>query len=447
MAYINGNEIAFGANMIIGGGGSGENGATFIPSVSSAGVLSWSNDKGLTNPSPVNIKGEKGEQGIQGAKGDKGDKGDTGSKGADGKTPIRGVDYFTEADKSAIVTAVLEAIGTPLFGLVDENNNVILSGKLDDGTYTIKYEMADSTVPIGELVLDTAIYYSITNSLTNCSNGNTETKVVEGKSYSATITANSGYALSSVKVTMGGVDITSSVVSGGNINIVNVTGDVVITATATLDKVSVSNNLTNCVNSNTAISVDKGSNYSATITANDGYELKSLTVTMGGSPVTVTNGVINIASVTGNIVITAVAEAVSNNALEKAINADGTPFVGTNGEKGYKTGVRISGSSGGESTQAGCMATGFISAQSGQYVVIEGAILSNTASHNVLVLYDENFAKVINTQIVAGNAGISSPSSGVYRIRINSFTGCEKVRYIRFSCADLSNAKITYENE
>lgn len=41
--------------------GTGENGATFIPSVSADGVLSWINDKGLPNPAPVNIKGEAGK--------------------------------------------------------------------------------------------------------------------------------------------------------------------------------------------------------------------------------------------------------------------------------------------------------------------------------------------------------------------------------------------------
>lgn len=40
-----------------GGGTSGENGATFIPTVSPDGVISWENDKGLENPPPVNIKG------------------------------------------------------------------------------------------------------------------------------------------------------------------------------------------------------------------------------------------------------------------------------------------------------------------------------------------------------------------------------------------------------
>lgn len=49
-----------------GAGGTGENGATFIPRVDSLGNLSWENDKGLVNPDPVNIKGEKGDSGDAG---------------------------------------------------------------------------------------------------------------------------------------------------------------------------------------------------------------------------------------------------------------------------------------------------------------------------------------------------------------------------------------------
>ena len=54
----------------------GEDGTTFIPSVSADGTLSWSNDGGLPNPDPVNIKGPQGEQGIQGNDGPKGDPGE-----------------------------------------------------------------------------------------------------------------------------------------------------------------------------------------------------------------------------------------------------------------------------------------------------------------------------------------------------------------------------------
>lgn len=67
-----------------------ENVNVFVPSVSSDGVLSWTNRAGLENPASVNIKGDKGDkgdtgaQGIQGVKGSKGDKGDTGATGAPG---------------------------------------------------------------------------------------------------------------------------------------------------------------------------------------------------------------------------------------------------------------------------------------------------------------------------------------------------------------------------
>lgn len=61
-----------------------ENVNVFLPSVSSAGVLSWTNKAGLANPASVNIKGDKGDTGAQGLKGDKGDKGDTGAQGLQG---------------------------------------------------------------------------------------------------------------------------------------------------------------------------------------------------------------------------------------------------------------------------------------------------------------------------------------------------------------------------
>lgn len=74
-------------------------------------------------------KGEKGEKGdpgtpgADGAKGDKGDKGDTGAAGengkdgADGKTPVKGVDYYTEADKAEMAEAVRTSI--PTFNLAE----------------------------------------------------------------------------------------------------------------------------------------------------------------------------------------------------------------------------------------------------------------------------------------------------------------------------------------
>lgn len=44
-------------------GAKGDPGPVFTPSVSSDGVLSWTNDGGLENPDPVSVKGPKGDPG------------------------------------------------------------------------------------------------------------------------------------------------------------------------------------------------------------------------------------------------------------------------------------------------------------------------------------------------------------------------------------------------
>lgn len=77
-----------------------------------------------------------------------------------------------------------------------------------------------------------ATVYTVTNTLTNCVNNNAATNVVSGQPYAALITANTGYTLDTVTVTMGGTDITSSAVDDGAITIPAVTGNIVITATA-----------------------------------------------------------------------------------------------------------------------------------------------------------------------------------------------------------------------
>lgn len=67
-------------------GAKGDPGTVFLPSVSSEGVLSWSNDGGLTNPQSANIRGPKGETGAKGDKGETGPQGIAGPKGETGAT-------------------------------------------------------------------------------------------------------------------------------------------------------------------------------------------------------------------------------------------------------------------------------------------------------------------------------------------------------------------------
>ena len=56
-------------------GAKGETGTVFTPSVSVAGVISWTNDGGLENPDPVSIMGPQGPQGEQGPAGPQGPSG------------------------------------------------------------------------------------------------------------------------------------------------------------------------------------------------------------------------------------------------------------------------------------------------------------------------------------------------------------------------------------
>ena len=101
-----------------------DSGATFIPSVSEEGIISWTNDKKLPNPKPVNIMGIKGENGEDGVsvikaelndqgelvftlsnsttynigiiKGEKGDKGEDGVNGVDGENGKSAYQYANE---------------------------------------------------------------------------------------------------------------------------------------------------------------------------------------------------------------------------------------------------------------------------------------------------------------------------------------------------------------
>lgn len=83
-----------------------ENVNVFVPSVSSAGVLSWTNKAGLTNPKSVNIKGAKGD------KGDKGEKGDTGTITVDAELSDTSTNPI---QNKAIYKALLGKAGTDIF--------------------------------------------------------------------------------------------------------------------------------------------------------------------------------------------------------------------------------------------------------------------------------------------------------------------------------------------
>lgn len=128
-----------------------------------------------------------------------------GADGNDGKTPVRGVDYYTAADQEAIVQQVITALGTPVFGRVDAENNIILTGELVEGTYTIKYEDTDGEqTTIGTLTTTAAPTY------TNLFDPATATLNTRMSGSSNTSKSENGYVMTAVINLPVAISITSS---------------------------------------------------------------------------------------------------------------------------------------------------------------------------------------------------------------------------------------------
>ena len=81
----------------------GIDGVTFTPSVNQEGIISWTNNGGLSNPTPINIKGDKGEKGDKGDKGEKGDKGDKGEKGERGNVSSDTINSIVVVDSLPVI--------------------------------------------------------------------------------------------------------------------------------------------------------------------------------------------------------------------------------------------------------------------------------------------------------------------------------------------------------
>ena len=251
----------------------------------------------------------------------KGDKGDKGDPGTDGKTPVKGVDYWTEADQEAVVQQVIAALGTPVFGRVDGDKNIILTGELADGVYTLTYEDAEgNTTQIGTLTLKDEPAYT--------------------------------------------------------------------------------------------------------------------------------------------------------NILPLAINSDKTPFVGANGEKGYKTGYRLN-SSGAEASVSDWEVTGFIPITTQDVLYFKNIqIRGNNQKHDYIGLYNASFSSLTSTQVISvfieqtlNNAGSAPEDYGITLDADNnlvsidfkklsttaygsvSVAGWANVKYIRFSCFGITEESVITKNE
>lgn len=77
----------------------------------------------------------------------------------------------------------------------------------------------------------TDTYYTITYTLNQATSSNSTTSIKKGSSYSTIVAAKEGYNIKNIKVVMGDTDISNTAITGNNIKISNVTGNITITVT------------------------------------------------------------------------------------------------------------------------------------------------------------------------------------------------------------------------
>ena len=96
-------------------------------------------------------------------------------------------------------------------------------------TITVNSNICIYPIFVEDIPLST---FTITNTLTKTTTSNSQATILENSGYRATLTPYRWYTMQTVNVTMGGVDITTSVYHNGSIVIPQVTGNITITATA-----------------------------------------------------------------------------------------------------------------------------------------------------------------------------------------------------------------------
>lgn len=228
-------------------------------------------------------------------------------------------DYYTKSEtySKTEVDSLIESSGG---GSGEDNSG--LTNEIKDAILACFAEVVWTTQngqtlynQLEEALGSSSTYYTITKNLGNATSIDAKTKIIENGTYTDTFSPKLNYEITDITCTMGGISqsITNNNDGTYTINISEVTGNIIITITtrnSSSGKVyyTVSNNLTNCTNSNNTTTIEENTSYTATITEDAGYNLDSVIITMGSVDITNTvyaNKTITISSVTGDIVITA----------------------------------------------------------------------------------------------------------------------------------------------
>ena len=136
------------------------------------------------------------------------------------------------------------------------------------------------------------------------------------------------------------------------------------------------------------------------------------------------------------------------NWIADSVKVDDTPFVGTNGEKGYKTGYRLSNSSGNESAQSGYEVTGFIPVKYGDNVYIKNVTLAGDGKCNV-AFYRADKSFIVGTYttsvFTASNGGAHYGAITNANIGLDAIT--TDIAFMRVSSSDITENSIITINQ
>lgn len=106
------------------------------------------------------------------------------------------------------------------------------------GSGAINISKVTGAVTITAAASALSVTYNITRNLTNCASSNTADTIAEGAAYTTTLSPTGTYKkLGAIIVTMGGVDISASAVSGSTVSITKVTGNIAITCAAVITNI------------------------------------------------------------------------------------------------------------------------------------------------------------------------------------------------------------------
>ena len=165
----------------------------------------------------------------------------------------------SQVDYGEAYTATIAAeSGKTITSVVVKMGGVdITSTAYTAGSGAINIAKVTGAVTITAVATMPSVTYTITLNLTNCASSNTVTSIAENASYTTTLSPTGGYKkLGTITVTMGGVDISASAVSGSTVSIPSVTGNIVITCAAVITNIID----TIGISANTRLSTSSGEN-------------------------------------------------------------------------------------------------------------------------------------------------------------------------------------------